>query len=838
MKLTDVTLSFPYLNYRMKITHFSARVSTAIEWVILEAINKIEQNPNTEYAKYSVDLFFSQIFLIGIEGDSNLLLKPCIFSLLDRNAITTDQDLSDETDLRDFPISALRLTDIGREMQKKGLLPGEDSDIQYSILYDCLKKEIKSVKDRDNLSSDSSGIVISEDEDNLINMPLPVTSVKDYLLERQKHQQTAPSWLQPTTEIKEIVLDNANDENPVSVLWSNKTYAVNCSEDMKISIGSFPDKSISDFVLEDLEKKDSRDLINSSKVPAILIKNIDSEVNKLSTIDDIVDILVDLMDKDKIFFINNELIDFDIDSILADESAKICFIFDDSEFSIENTKNLVIRLPETNSNIIKSNVLYGNKSDSIYLGKFNLKSETASKNVFLCYSPKNQFEDIVNIIHFVINKYLSEAHFELMYLYLVVNENDKFNTTFDSLLNSKNSYKDKLSLIDQVFKKITQLLLPHNLSKTDFYLSQIKWKSDKEHEVDEIIKIIDEIRNNYTFKEAGNLTEKALNKVFESWNSCSDLDSLWKVLEKSKIDGNIVGWLKTTQSVKKLFSDEILIQILNRYESNEFIRIPQYTRFEEILVNLKRNQIEINDVLKPLNIPTDLSQESLKNTILRSRFNLSKLRELIKKHDELIGNLNKYLVERRELIKNTSISSVDSLPKVEFFSKTETEIRIIGDTILEFYNESALRYDRIYVVDTCALMNTPELVDKFISNKSALIVPKKVIEELNRNKDFTHDSEKSSKAQTAISYLNKYDQTKAPWFIIEESHPELLPLEYPTTVKDKSQEKEVTDNLILSVILKYKVRKAILITDDKNLQLKASSEKISYQSSDRFLSSK
>ena len=103
----------------MKITHFSARVSTAIEWVILEAINKIEQNPNTDYARYSVDLFFSQIFLIGMEGDSNLLIKPCLFNLMDRNALYTNVDLSDDTDLRNFPINALKLTESGREMQKK-----------------------------------------------------------------------------------------------------------------------------------------------------------------------------------------------------------------------------------------------------------------------------------------------------------------------------------------------------------------------------------------------------------------------------------------------------------------------------------------------------------------------------------------------------------------------------------------------------------------------------------------------------------------------------------------------------------------------------------------------
>ena len=199
MKLTDVVLSFPILNYSMKITHFSARVSTAIEWVILEVINKIEQNPNTDFARYSVDLFFSQILLIGMEGDSNLLIKPCLFNLMDKNAIYTNVDLSDDTDLRDFPLDALKLTDVGRGMQKKGLLPGEDSDVQYSVLYDLTNRKVKSFKEKNNLASHSSGIVIYEDAENLINVPLPVAQIKDYLLEVQKYQQTAPGWLQSDT---------------------------------------------------------------------------------------------------------------------------------------------------------------------------------------------------------------------------------------------------------------------------------------------------------------------------------------------------------------------------------------------------------------------------------------------------------------------------------------------------------------------------------------------------------------------------------------------------------------------------------------------------------------
>jgi len=837
MKLTDVTLSFPILSCSMKITHFSARVSTAIEWVILEAINRIEQHPNTDYARYSVDLFFSQIFLIGMESDSNLLIKPCLFNLMDRNAIYTNVDLSDDTDLRDFPINALKLTESGREMQKKGLLPGEDSEVQYSVLYDLTSRKVKSFKEKNNLASQASGIVIYEDTENLINALFPVAQIKDYLLELQKHQQSSPGWLQSDTEIKDIVLNNSPGERPISVLWDNKTYSLNCYEDMKISVGNFQDASVFDYILDDIKKNDSKDLLSMPEIPIVEIKNADSELNMLSSIAAVRTNLIKLIDKDKVFFINNELLEFDFDGIMKEKSGKICVVFGNTDFAIENTKNLVIRLPKT-AKKIQANALYGNKAGLIYIGKFNLKSAASSRDICLCYSPKNQNEDISGIIRFILNVPFSETNFDLIYLFLVINENDIFLKKLNSILDRKNTYKEKIALIDQVYKTSERLSLRLDIKKNDLYLEHIKWNFGADNEVDEIIQIINEIKNNDTFKGDSNLTEKALARIFTNWKYCSDITILWDVLGKCKIDRNIIGWLKNTPVVKKLFTDEILNQILDLYKNENFVSITIYTKFEEILIDLKRNLEEFNRILKPHVIPLDLSQESIKNVILRGRFDLSKLNELVKKHNELIAGMNKYLAERKQLIQDTAIISMDNLTRNKYFTKAENNIKVVADTVMEFFNKSALKYDKIYVVDTCALMNNPELVDRFTNNKAALIIPKIVIEELNRNKDFRHDEEKSSKAQKAISRLNKHEQTKAPWLIMEESHPELLPPEYPLKVKDKAQEKEVADNLILSVTLKYKVRKAILITDDKNLQLKASSEKMSYQSSDSFLGSK
>lgn len=55
MIFTKVTLSYPCVKHNVEVSHFTARKSTAIEWVILEAIHKCEKL--TDYSLVSIALF-------------------------------------------------------------------------------------------------------------------------------------------------------------------------------------------------------------------------------------------------------------------------------------------------------------------------------------------------------------------------------------------------------------------------------------------------------------------------------------------------------------------------------------------------------------------------------------------------------------------------------------------------------------------------------------------------------------------------------------------------------------------------------------------------------------
>ena len=92
MNFTEVTLSYPCILYKAEVSHFTSRKSTAIEWVILEAITKCEKLQN--YSGISIANFFEQLFTIS---DADLLIRPVLISLQDIGAIIISE-IDDETD--------------------------------------------------------------------------------------------------------------------------------------------------------------------------------------------------------------------------------------------------------------------------------------------------------------------------------------------------------------------------------------------------------------------------------------------------------------------------------------------------------------------------------------------------------------------------------------------------------------------------------------------------------------------------------------------------------------------------------------------------------------------
>ncbi len=828
MNLTDVFLSLPVVKYNTDVIHFAPRKSTQIEWLILEVLTKLKNNSDSEYNNYSVDLLFSYVFQIP---DSDNLIKPCLFDLISMGAIEEHGELSDETKMKDYMMRDLTITDIGSEMQQKGLLPGEDLTQVVEFYFNVSKKQVQIDNGKKNYGAEPIGIQIGEDLENLENIPMPEILMKEYLNQLKNQKNNCPDWLKQETEIKSIGL-SPNREGP-RVYWNNRKISLQLKNNMQLSVQNFDGGSqIINQVIQYLCHDVDSNLIQQD-LKDINVPDIDAFASSISTLADIKNVFKSRIKNLNLFYYNENIFHINDEELVEILNKKICIVFSLSEFSIKKENGMIIKVPIDSIHISKD-CAFGTKAESEYLGMFTISGNNYSEKLPLYFSKENLKENLDDIINQILSNYLNDQNIDLIYLLAANNRLDDFTKILNQLLEGKHSLKEKFSLIDQVEKQTASYNI--SLDKNNLYLSQIKMNSGTVS-IKDVVSLLNEIKDIYVFKKDNDLFIKAISRMLTFIPSCNTYDEINEIISQLKANNSISNWLSSSSAVKNLYSDNVLLDLIDKYESPEFLKLNMLTRFEQCLVNMKRNQISLEKMIKKGPFPIDLSIDSFQNYLVSSRIDLAPIYECIKKHGDYKKGIDAFLKERSGMLENTLIRTYSDLCSDinRYFSKIQESLNVISDVVTKFYDESALNYEKIFIIDTCSIMNHPELLNKFTNNKSAFILPKVVIEELNKNKDFIKDAEKSTKAKQAIAALAKYQQNNVKWLLTESSHSELLPPEYPSKIDKNNQEWQITDNMILSIALKYKVRNVVLITDDKNLWQKAISEKINCTNTNKFL---
>lgn len=128
---------------------------------------------------------------------------------------------------------------------------------------------------------------------------------------------------------------------------------------------------------------------------------------------------------------------------------------------------------------------------------------------------------------------------------------------------------------------------------------------------------------------------------------------------------------------------------------------------------------------------------------------------------------------------------------------------------------------KTYVIDTNVFVECPDIINK-IGNKNKIIIPAKVLEELDKLKLKPEtDKQKLNKASRNITeaFTKHFSQMEA-------ADVSLLPIGF---------DRKTPDCMILSVALKHKDEKVILLTSDLNLQARASGLNIKVKSLREFL---
>ena len=129
--------------------------------------------------------------------------------------------------------------------------------------------------------------------------------------------------------------------------------------------------------------------------------------------------------------------------------------------------------------------------------------------------------------------------------------------------------------------------------------------------------------------------------------------------------------------------------------------------------------------------------------------------------------------------------------------------------------------ENIYIIDTNVFVNCPDIISR-IGNKYKIVIPAKVLEELDKLK-LKADIDKKNLNDAAKNIHNAFEKHYSQ---MEEANVSLLP---------KGFDRHNPDCMILSVALKYKNDNPILLTSDNMLQSRASGLGITTISLKEFL---
>lgn len=368
MIFTEVTLSYPCVQHKVEVSHFTARKSTAIEWVILEAISKCEKLSN--YSGISIGAFFKQIFTIS---DADLLIRPVLISLQDMGAITI-LGIDDETELNTVTMSNLKLTNTGRDMQAQGLLPGTTSEETISIYYDIVSEALK---DEANLYKEESTGIRVVDIDDAENTDFPEGAIREWLFSIQNDKKRNKlSWLTPTTKIESITRLNSE------VYWKNITRKVELVEGMRWKVSGVEEDNIDEVTLEESDiscPDDLRDL------PYLDIADPDNEIKKLVSISEINSLIGEFLQKDDLFCVESKYYKDVKVNLQGKKKIRIGIIYGADKFEVESKgKQIVIRIPDCE---FRNNGLYFNSKDCVQAGIVSVTAGTISKDIAIAYIP-------------------------------------------------------------------------------------------------------------------------------------------------------------------------------------------------------------------------------------------------------------------------------------------------------------------------------------------------------------------------------------------------------------------------------------------------------------------
>lgn len=824
MKLTNLNLSFPVKSYKAHIEHFTPRKSTAIEWVVLQSAEKIQENP--KYGDVSIASFFTGVLKIS---DPNLLVRPCISNLIDVGALESSGEIYDDVDLAEVHMRELRLTNDGRIMQQRGLLPGTVMGNDVVFLHNLFDQSIF-IKKGNLLSESPTGVKVSA-FDNIENVSMPTQIVRNYLL-NPSNSKLFP-WITANTEIRDLY--ETPSENS-TIYWQNQLTSVDILGNGKVSVGKYG-VDVLDKVVDFLEL-DSRNYEGSRKqLDELKLDDVDASYSKIVVPKNLIGTIQKEIKDCSIALINTDLCEIDLHDLYNDFYRIIVryggTVDADSEF-IAKTKLLVISIPKSSEldNILGSTV-FVNKFGQYQLNKVGIYGESSKAFISLALKPKKMSLDFKTSLEIVVENYKEKCE-DVLFILPMLGLNDRFVNTVVELANHfQNEFESKIDFLSRISSKSQKYFGKTFVSgNVECELLFRNWNLDN-LSTDDVIQNLQHLLEYKYVTDNPDLLKAGAQLMLNAWNVVENFESYQKFLRFIESCNPLKNILKGPE-ISKLFAKKCFVDLLLQSFGELPGKLPSIIGLEQCMQNLQEAYRSLQKELERIGYERQLTAVEKKNVLLGANGGLSALNNLLARNRAAKDDLLKQLRDMASKY-NLPVYDFDDMGAMEkqhyeALFNSFSLVQEIGKEITPYLGLWNYSYDEVYVTDTCAIMHHPEILDAFKKNKSAFIVPKEVIRELDGLKK---NPETALQAQAAAKKINENMNAQKngnKWLFIEDGDLSLLPMEYRG-----DNQKIKGDDLILSVALKFKIRDPILLVDDVNFSNKAYGEYLKQMTSEEFM---
>lgn len=806
MRLTQIIRSNPVKHFDAVVIHSTPRYSTPIEWFIIGAALTLEDNP--DFANVSIEEFISRI---GEVSDVSPLVKRNISNLMNVGALEFDSSIVGENvDLSKIPMSQLKVTENGRKMHQDEKLPGIPNTEKVKVDMDILSGEIHFHDDSVNYDTQCSGINVCSDI-NLGSIRLPATKVSQLLQKEQLEKEPTFSWLNAGSNIQDIEDCTADD----SISWVNQPCILNISGNGMVTADM--DDAMTHQVLDMLAPSVAPNVPKRSGI------DFDTDVEKVSTLKETAPLAQNLMLNNRIYVRNVKLMENPI-RIPSEKNGKkgdkpkkeikTLINYGAEVFALDfdkNSNSLQVNIPASEeTDVLFGSTAFATETRQMDMNRFDISVGDTTREMVLNYVPKSRTFSTNNFVANIAKTYGKE-HLVLLNLLIMSRQTPLFHQMVHDFGCAITGIKNRVQFLREVTESNRTYVERSYLSpKQESDILFDNW-IDGNLSTEEAYNLVKELDSESYIRNNPDRMAYGFDHLLDHWTIRENPELFWDIIKTAGKTQAMQAHLATPEVTAKLYTEQHLEQLFAK-----FGQIPpdikSFFPAETGLLEIQKAYVKLSSKLNSIGLKPGISELEKRSIAMNNA-------AVVKELNVMVKNLNEMLKKLRGLVKDMDRYANQSCP--QFFEMILT-LNDVGEWIAPYLDADVSNFDGIYVGDTCAFMRCPQIVEneKFKDGRNALIIPKVVISELDGLKESSNDAT-AKKARDAIKAINSVMGKN--WCFTEDSHPELLPADYPAETNGQRN----NDNLILSVALHYLLHKPIMLMADNNFKNKALSEKIS-----------